>query len=91
MKVGKVLFSLLLASFAGFVIGLLTAPDKGMDTRKKIRQKADGFLEDEIIGYNRIISNIKIKLDQILQRLSIKPSDNTRNWADTDRKTEIII
>jgi gas vesicle protein len=91
MRIGKVLCSLLLASSAGLVIGLLTAPDKGLQTRKKIRQKAENFLEDEIIGYNRIICNVKTKLDEILKGLSIQADDRTRYWADTDQKTEIIV
>ncbi|NIJ52604.1 YtxH domain-containing protein [Dyadobacter arcticus] len=91
MKSGKILCSLLLASSAGFAIGLLLAPDKGSQTRQKIRQKAEGILENEIIGYNRMVCNVKTKLDEILSGMSIKPSNVSRDWADADQKNEIII
>lgn len=91
MKIGKLFCSLLLASSAGFAIGLLTAPDRGSQTRKKIRQKAANILEDEIIGYNRMLCDVKTKLDEILKGLTISAGDSPRNWADTDQKTEIIV
>ena len=86
MKIGKELYSLLLASSAGLAIGLLFAPDKGAQTRKRIQQKAEDFLEDEIIGYNRIICDVKTKLDEVLNGMSIQASNTPHDWADTDQK-----
>ncbi|GLU56906.1 hypothetical protein Dfri01_63670 [Dyadobacter frigoris] len=91
MRIGKGLCSLLLASSAGLAIGILFAPDKGSQTRKKIQQKAEDILENEIIGYNRIVCNVKTKIDAILNGVSIPVDDNIRNWADTDQKNEIIV
>ena len=91
MKIGKVLCSLLLASSAGLAIGVLFAPDKGPQTKKRIKQKAEEFLEDKIIGYNRIVGNVKTKLDEVLDGMSIQGSDIPRGWADTDQKSEIIV
>ena len=86
MKIGKELYSLLLASSAGLAIGLLFAPDKGAQTRKRIQQKAEDYLEDEIIDYSRIICNVKTKLDEVLNSMSIQASDTPRDWADTEKK-----
>ena len=86
MKIVKALSSLVLASSAGLIMGLLFAPDKGSHTRKKIQQKTEDFLEDEIIGYNRIICNVKTKLDEVLNAMSIQASDTPRDWADTEKK-----
>ncbi|WP_159466998.1 YtxH domain-containing protein [Dyadobacter sp. 3J3] len=86
MTIGKGLCSLLLAGSAGFAIGLLLAPDKGSQTRKKRQQKAEDFLDDEITGYNRIVCNVKTKIDAILNGISIPVDDNISNWADADQK-----
>ena len=91
MKIVKALSNLVLASSAGLIMGLLFAPDKGSHTRKKIQQKAEDFLEDEIIDYNRIVCNVKTKLDEVLNGMSIQASDPPRNWAGTDQKNEIIV
>jgi gas vesicle protein len=91
MKIGKLVCSLLLATSAGLAIGLLAAPNKGSQTRKRIGQKTANLLEDEIIGYNRMICNVKDKLDEILTGLTISAGNSPRIWSDTDQKTEIII
>ena len=91
MKIVKALSSLVLASSAGFAIGILFAPGKGSQTRKRIQQKAEDFLEDEIIGYNRIICDVKTKLDEVLNGMSIQASSTPHDWADTDQKNEGIV
>jgi len=72
MKIGKAICSLLLASSAGFAMGLLFAPDKGSQIRRRIKLKAEDFLEDEIITYNRIVCTVKAKLDEILDVLPVQ-------------------
>ena len=91
MKIVKVLCGLVLATSAGFAIGLLLAPEKGSQSRRKIKQRAADFLEDEIIGYNRIVCDVKTKLDEILSGVTIPVHDKARNWADEDQKHEIIV
>ena len=48
---GKAFFSLLTGLAAGAALGLLLAPEKGTETRKKVRAKLDewekAFAEDE--------------------------------------------
>lgn len=92
MKFGNVLCSLALAGSAGLAIGLLFAPDKGSLTRKKIKQKSEDLLEDEIIRYNRIVCDVKTKIDTILNEVSIPMADdNIRNWGNPEQKNKIIV
>ena len=46
MKNSKVLASLLIGAAAGAVLGLLLAPEKGSETRKKISKKTNEFGEN---------------------------------------------
>lgn len=55
MNSGKVIISLLAGIAAGSIIGILFAPDKGTDTRKKISKKRDDYMDD-----------IKSKLDDLI-------------------------
>ncbi len=42
---GKVILGILGAAAAGVVIGMLVAPDKGKETRKKLRKTAEDWAE----------------------------------------------
>lgn len=46
MSAGKVFLGILAGVAAGAVLGVLYAPDKGSDTRKKIVGKGEDFVED---------------------------------------------
>jgi gas vesicle protein len=45
MKTGKGLLGVLAAIVAGIFIGILTAPNKGEQTRKNLRDKVNSFFK----------------------------------------------
>ena len=46
MNNGKVLLGVLAGFAAGALIGVLLAPEKGSDLRKKISKKGEGYIDD---------------------------------------------
>ena len=46
MSSGKVLASVLAGAAAGAVLGILFAPDKGSETRKKLAEKGSGLADN---------------------------------------------
>jgi gas vesicle protein len=70
MGSGKVLPSVLAAATAGVILGILFAPDKGTETRKKLARKSSDIadsLKDKYKEYSEVISD---QYDAAKQKLS---------------------
>lgn len=65
MSKSKVLAGLLVGAAAGAILGLLLAPEKGSDTRKKISEKKNKFGEDIKNKFGEVKETIKGKYDNI--------------------------
>ncbi len=70
MKSGKVLLGALAGVAIGAVVGVLLAPEKGSDTRKKISKKGQDIADDvksQVGGlkdkYNDLVDTVASKVD----------------------------
>lgn len=64
MKSGKVFLGLLAGVAVGAVLGILFAPDKGWNTRKRISKKAEDITEDLREKFDEFIDSLSVKVDK---------------------------
>ena len=64
MSTGKIVLGVLAGIAAGTLIGVLIAPDKGTETRRKIRQKGDDLVEGVKDGMSSMVDGVASKFDK---------------------------
>lgn len=65
MSSGKVVLGLLAGMAAGAVLGILLAPDKGSDTRKKISKKGTDYSDSLKEKFNEFKTTMSEKFDRV--------------------------
>ena len=67
MEAGKTALGIVLGIGVGALLGVLFAPDKGSKTRKRIRDKGQGFA-DELKGkFDGLYQDVTDKYDTLLE------------------------
>ncbi len=63
MSSGKVLLGVLAGVAAGALIGILFAPDKGTETRRKIVKKGEDYMDEMKTKFNGLMDDLTKKMD----------------------------
>jgi len=63
MSAGKLLVGVLAGVAAGALMGILFAPDKGTETRKKIVKKGEDYVDEIKEKFNGLIDELTQKMD----------------------------
>ena len=84
MSKSKLLASLLIGAAAGAVLGILLAPDKGSETRKKIAKKTNKLSEELKTKFSEAKETLKEKYDSIrseANEIMEKEKDASKNFS----------
>jgi gas vesicle protein len=65
MRSAKIIFGALAGVAVGIQIGLLVAPEKGEETRKKLTKKGEEYLNDFNSQLNHLVKGFSDKLDKL--------------------------
>jgi gas vesicle protein len=82
MKSGKVVLGLLAGVAAGAVLGILFAPDKGSNTRKKIVTKGEDYANDVKEKFNEALDAISNKYKSIVHGAEDLATDGKLKYED---------
>lgn len=64
MNSGKVILGVLAGLAAGAVLGILFAPDSGVNTRKKIARKSEEYVDDIKEKFNEFVDHVAEKVEK---------------------------
>jgi gas vesicle protein len=82
MSSGKVVMGVLAGMAVGALLGVLFAPDKGSETRKKMAEKGGDMADGVKDKLNKLIDELNRKIDEA----KAKVNDNTTNVTSTSEE-----
>ena len=65
MKTSKILLSFVAGAAVGAVVGILFAPDKGTETRRKISDKSNDLANSLKNNFNEFVDGVKDKFSSM--------------------------
>ena len=79
MSTGKVFLGLLAGVAAGALIGVLFAPEKGCETRKKIAKKGKDYADDLTRKMNDFVEDMTQKFETVIKKAKDSVVNETEN------------
>lgn len=89
MKTGKIILGFLAGAAGGAILGLLLAPDKGTETRKKIAKKGNDYMEEMKGKFNNLAEDLTEKFEEVLDEVTefAKMNKMPKTEVKKDEKT----
>ena len=86
MSTSKVLVGIIAGLAAGAVVGLLMAPDSGSNTRKKLSQKGQGYVDDLKSKFNDFLDGFMNQVETVKDDASDLADRAKSKIGDTMKK-----
>ena len=85
METGKIVLGTLAGIAIGAVVGVLMAPDKGSETRKKISQKGSGYADGLKTKYEGLKDKYNELVDGVTDKLESFTGDSNGSGMNTSQ------
>lgn len=72
MSSGKLFWGILAGVAAGAIIGVLLAPDKGSETRRKIVEAGEDYADAVKEKFNQVVDSMSEKFEQVKDDMDTK-------------------
>jgi gas vesicle protein len=82
MKSAKLIFGALAGVAVGIQIGLLIAPEKGKDTRKKLTKKGEEYLKDANDQLDHFIKGFSDKFDRLNKEIASVAEETKKHSSE---------
>lgn len=83
MKSSNVLLGILSGVAVGAALGVLFAPEKGSETRKKILDKSKGYQNDLKNRFDGVVQNASKKYDSFIETAKDYASDTAKEYTSS--------
>jgi gas vesicle protein len=88
MSKGKVLLGVLAGVAIGAALGVLFAPDKGWNTRKRIVKKGEDLTNDLRDKFEEFLDNISVKVDEVKEEVNDFSEKNKAKASDAKKSAK---
>lgn len=85
MKAGKILLGVLSGAAAGAVVGMLYAPKKGTETRRRIADTTNDYVSGSKNRINGFVDDVSHKFDSVKSK-AMRTSEKLGTKMDGDEK-----
>lgn len=85
MKAGKFILGILSGAAAGAAMGMLFAPKKGSDTRRRIADRSNEYVYDTKNRLNDLVDNVSHKYDSVKTKVRGKSRKMNTEMSGDDK------
>lgn len=89
MKASSALLGIVGGLAAGAILGVLFAPDKGTNTRKKIAKKSSDLKDNLTDSFNDFVSNVEDKYKNLASKASDLIEEGSDNLEKMNKKINV--